>query len=60
MTKTNVTFYKNCCPFCESDDLLLMDKGDTGEEPTLFCNKCQKEFPVNSAIKKQVGETREM
>jgi hypothetical protein len=56
--KTEVTYYKNCCPFCSSDDLLMQTI--EGEEAMLYCNKCKKEFPVNSANKKKVGITTEM
>ena len=56
--KTQITYYKNCCPFCKSDDLLMQT--GTDEEPMLYCNKCKKTFPVNSANKKKVGATTEI
>jgi hypothetical protein len=56
--KTQITYYKNCCPFCKSDDLLMQTVED--EEAMLYCNKCKKSFPVNSAVKKKVGDTTEI
>lgn len=54
---SDVTFYKNKCPFCESTDVVMTDEYDTDGNKLLKCNKCEKEFRIYETKKEMVGDT---
>jgi len=61
MTEQNkdaVTFFKNCCPKCESENLNLITMED--EEKKLRCVECENIFEIADAKKKQVGNAKEI
>ena len=53
-----VTFFKNCCPKCGSENISLITTED--EESKMRCTECELIFEIKDAKKKQVGESKDI
>lgn len=58
---SDITYYQNSCPFCDSIHITFFSVETDGvEEKKLKCDKCGKTFEVNEAKKKRVGDTQKI
>lgn len=54
----SITFFKNCCPKCNSVNITLITTED--EETKMHCTECDSIFEISESKKTQVGDAREI